>query len=204
VRPRAGRGGGGDGGRREDPEVGRGGHRSGPHRRRCRFFPTWPPPIPSAGCSPPPFAASRRKPSGCCGLGARGLLLKTEPARGNPDRLPDSPPRPDLRQPGTHHALLKTPAERASGVLGAAEWTVSPTASCGCSNCWGFGLSKREVAARLGPQFARPWRATGRRFQHRLGLESAAALAQYACAWAQRGLRAGRPHPNGSALGERA
>jgi DNA-binding NarL/FixJ family response regulator len=67
----------------------------------------------------------------------------------------------------------------------------------------GIGLSKREVAARLGLS-CKTVESHRAKIQHRLGLESAAALAQYACAWAQRGLRAGRPHPNGSALGERA
>jgi DNA-binding NarL/FixJ family response regulator len=67
----------------------------------------------------------------------------------------------------------------------------------------GFGLSKREVAARLGLS-CKTVESHRAKIQHRLGLESAAALAQYACTWAQRGLRAGSRHPNGSALGERA
>jgi len=62
----------------------------------------------------------------------------------------------------------------------------------------GAGLSKREVAARLGLS-CKTVESHRAKIQHRLGLESAAALAQYACAWAQRGLPASRPHPNGSA-----
>jgi DNA-binding NarL/FixJ family response regulator len=64
----------------------------------------------------------------------------------------------------------------------------------------GFGLSKREVAARLGLS-CKTVESHRAKIQHRLGLENSAALAQYACAWAQRGLRPGRPHPNGSAPG---
>jgi len=67
----------------------------------------------------------------------------------------------------------------------------------------GSGLSKREVAARLGLS-CKTVESHRAKIQHRLGLESAAALAQFACAWAQRGLRGSRPHPNGNARGERA
>ena len=67
----------------------------------------------------------------------------------------------------------------------------------------GFGLSKREVAARLGLS-CKTIESHRAKIQHRLGLESSTALAQYACAWAQRGLRAGRPHTSSpSALGRR-
>ena len=67
----------------------------------------------------------------------------------------------------------------------------------------GSGLSKREVAAQLGLS-CKTVESHRAKIQHRLGLGGAAALAQYACAWAQRGLRASRPHPNGGAPGERA
>ena len=67
----------------------------------------------------------------------------------------------------------------------------------------GFGLSKREVAARLGLS-CKTVESHRAKIQHRLGLESAAALAQQACAWVQRGLRPGRPPPSNSAPGERA
>jgi DNA-binding NarL/FixJ family response regulator len=66
----------------------------------------------------------------------------------------------------------------------------------------GFGLSKREVAVRLGVS-CKTVESHRAKIQHRLGLESSVALAQYACSWTQRGLRPGRPHSNRSALGER-
>jgi DNA-binding NarL/FixJ family response regulator len=66
----------------------------------------------------------------------------------------------------------------------------------------GFGLSKREVAARLGLS-CKTVESHRAKIQHRLGLPSAAALAQFACAWAQRGLHGLPPGPNGSAVDER-
>jgi DNA-binding NarL/FixJ family response regulator len=60
----------------------------------------------------------------------------------------------------------------------------------------GAGLSKREVAARLGLS-CKTVESHRAKIRHRLGLESSAALAQYACAWAQRGLPSAHPHPNG-------
>ncbi len=66
----------------------------------------------------------------------------------------------------------------------------------------GFGLTKREVAARLGLS-CKTVESHRAKIQHRLGLPSAAALAQFACAWAQRDLRGRRPQPNGSASSKR-
>jgi len=66
----------------------------------------------------------------------------------------------------------------------------------------GFGLSKREVAARLGLS-CKTVESHRTKIQHRLGLDSAAVLAQHACAWVQRGLHGGRPHPNAGAPAER-
>jgi len=66
----------------------------------------------------------------------------------------------------------------------------------------GFGLSKREVAARLGLS-CKTIESHRVKIQHRLGLESSTALVQYACAWAQRGLRAGRPQTSASTLARR-
>jgi DNA-binding NarL/FixJ family response regulator len=64
----------------------------------------------------------------------------------------------------------------------------------------GAGLSKREVAARLGLS-CKTVESHRAKIQHRLGLDSSAALTRYACAWAQRGLRAGRSQSNGDPLG---
>ncbi len=63
----------------------------------------------------------------------------------------------------------------------------------------GFGLTKREVAARLGLS-CKTIESHRTKIQHRLGLEGATALAQYACAWAQRSLRADQPR---AAIGTR-
>ena len=134
--------------------------------------------------------------------GARGLLLKTEPAeeiltafrtvvRGQiyVSRA--------LTMPLLKRLLSEPAASSRSGVDSLTDRELR------VFELLGFGLSKREVAARLGLS-CKTVESHRAKIQHRLGLESAAALAQYACAWAQRGLRAGRPHPNGSALGERA
>jgi len=134
--------------------------------------------------------------------GARGLLLKTEPAeeiltafrtviRGQiyVSRA--------LTMPLLKRLLSEPAASPRSGVDSLTDRELR------VFELLGFGLSKREVAARLGLS-CKTVESHRAKIQHRLGLESAAALAQYACAWAQRGLRAGRPHPNGSALGERA
>ena len=134
--------------------------------------------------------------------GARGLLLKTEPAeeiltafrtvvRGQiyVSRA--------LTMPLLKRLLSEPAASSRSGVDSLTDRELR------VFELLGFGLSKREVAARLGLS-CKTVESHQAKIQHRLGLESAAALAQYACSWAQRGLRAGRPHPNGSALGERA
>ena len=134
--------------------------------------------------------------------GARGLLLKTEPAeeiltafrtviRGQiyVSRA--------LTMPLLKRLLSEPAASPRSGVDSLTDRELR------VFELLGFGLSKREVAARLGLS-CKTVESHRAKIQHRLGLESAAALAQYACSWAQRGLRAGRPHPNGSALGERA
>jgi hypothetical protein len=65
----------------------------------------------------------------------------------------------------------------------------------------GAGLSKREVAARLGVS-CKTVESHRSKIQHRLGVENAAALVVCACAWVQRGLRAGGPPSEASALGE--
>ena len=67
----------------------------------------------------------------------------------------------------------------------------------------GLGLSKREVAARLGLS-CKTVESHRAKIQHRLGLPSAAALTQFACAWAQRGLRRGPLPPDGTTLPEGA
>jgi DNA-binding NarL/FixJ family response regulator len=134
--------------------------------------------------------------------GARGLLLRTEPAeeiltafrtviRGQiyVSRA--------LTMPLLKRLLSEPPASPRSGVDSLTDRELR------VFELLGSGLSKREVAARLGLS-CKTVESHRAKIQHRLGLESAAALAQYACAWAQRGLRAGRPHPNGSVLGERA
>jgi len=134
--------------------------------------------------------------------GARGLLLKTEPAEEILTAF-----RTVLRgqiyvsraltMPLLKRLLSEPAASSRSGVDSLTDRELR------VFELLGFGLSKREVAARLGLS-CKTVESHRAKIQHRLGLESAAALAQYACAWAQRGLRAGRPHPNGSALGERA
>ena len=134
--------------------------------------------------------------------GARGLLLKTEPAEEILTAF-----RTVLRgqiyvsraltMPLLKRLLSEPAASSRSGVDSLTDRELR------VFELLGFGLSKREVAARLGLS-CKTVESHRAKIQHRLGLESAAALAQYACAWAQRGLRAGRPHPNGSALGKRA
>jgi DNA-binding NarL/FixJ family response regulator len=60
----------------------------------------------------------------------------------------------------------------------------------------GAGLGKREIASRLGLS-CKTVESHRAKIQHRLGLESTAALTRYACAWAQRGLPGPRPRLNG-------
>jgi DNA-binding NarL/FixJ family response regulator len=67
---------------------------------------------------------------------------------------------------------------------------------------FGFGLTKREVAARLGVS-CKTVESHRAKIQHRLGLENAIALAQYACAWSQRSLRLVQPQAIESAFTRR-
>jgi DNA-binding NarL/FixJ family response regulator len=60
---------------------------------------------------------------------------------------------------------------------------------------FGFGLSKREVANRLGLS-CKTVESHRSKIQHRLGVEGAAEFTQFACAWVQRGLGAGLPGEN--------
>jgi DNA-binding NarL/FixJ family response regulator len=66
----------------------------------------------------------------------------------------------------------------------------------------GSGLTNREVAARLGIS-CKTIESHRAKIQHRLGLGSATALAQYACAWTQRSLRTDQPQATGGSPGKR-
>ena len=162
LRPGAGRGGGGDGGRRAESLSWwwRTSIRTAPAR-----LPLALPPRRRRSRAPAArHLASLRTRGSRAGApgGGPGVAAQNRAGGGNPDRLQDRDPRPDLRQPGTHHALAQTPAQRAIGVPRAAEWTASPTASCGCSNCSGSALASARWP-RGSASVARPWRATGRR-----------------------------------------
>ena len=134
--------------------------------------------------------------------GVRGLLLKTEPAEEILTAL-----RTVIRgqiyvsraltMPLLKRLLSEPSASPRSGVDSLTDRELR------VFELLGFGLSKREVAVRLGLS-CKTVESHRSKIQHRLGLENSAALAQYACAWTQRGLRAGHPNPNGSGLGERA
>ncbi len=67
----------------------------------------------------------------------------------------------------------------------------------------GLGLSKREVAARLGLS-CKTVESHRAKIQHRLGLKSAADLAQCAFAWVQRGLPSDTAASYSRIIGERS
>jgi DNA-binding NarL/FixJ family response regulator len=134
--------------------------------------------------------------------GARGLLLKTEPLEEIVTAFQTVISGQifvsrALTMPLLKRLLSQSSASPRSGVDSLTDRELR------VFELLGFGLSKREVAARLGLS-CKTVESHRAKIQHRLGLENSSALAQYACAWAQRGLRASHPNPNRSALGQRA
>jgi DNA-binding NarL/FixJ family response regulator len=134
--------------------------------------------------------------------GLSGLLLKTEPAEEIRNAL-----RTVLRgqvyaswsvaMPLLKRLLSKPSAPACTGMDSLTDRELR------VFELFGFGLSKREVAARLGLS-CKTIESHRTKIEHRLGVEGATALAQYAFTWVQRCLRAGCPPGNGTSRGVRS